>query len=298
MKRIILSTVLVVGLGLTSFAQIGIGTASPDPSSVLDVSSVTKGVLPPRMTDNQIDAIVSAAEGLMVYCTDCIPKGLYVYDGATFLSLSLGIEIQTTGTDTGTTVLDVTGNNGGVWMDRNLGAIQAATSSSDVDSYGDLYQWGRVKDGHESRSSAVISTTATSGNPGHGDFITAGSGTDNNWTDFAVAGENALWQSGLNDSCPSGYRVPTDAELNGERATFPTQNLAGAYNSPLKLPASGYRNLADGAVTNVGGSHGYYWSSTVSSSGANARYLLFHSGDVNMYDNSRAHGFSVRCIKN
>lgn len=37
---------------------------------------------------------------------------------------------------------------GKVWMDRNLGASQVATSSTDANSYGDLYQWGRAKDGH------------------------------------------------------------------------------------------------------------------------------------------------------
>ena len=44
-----------------------------------------------------------------------------------------------------TTIVDVTNpTTGAIWMDRNLGATQAATSSTDVDAYGDLYQWGRV----------------------------------------------------------------------------------------------------------------------------------------------------------
>ena len=38
---------------------------------------------------------------------------------------------------------------GRVWMDRNLGATQVATSSIDEAGYGDLYQWGRRKDGHQ-----------------------------------------------------------------------------------------------------------------------------------------------------
>ena len=38
---------------------------------------------------------------------------------------------------------------GRVWMDRNLGATQVATSSTDEAGYGDLYQWGRRKDGHQ-----------------------------------------------------------------------------------------------------------------------------------------------------
>jgi hypothetical protein len=40
-----------------------------------------------------------------------------------------------------------------VWLDRNLGATQVATSSTDSNAYGDLYQWGRPFDGHQSRTS-------------------------------------------------------------------------------------------------------------------------------------------------
>ncbi|VVM18274.1 hypothetical protein BSPWISOXPB_3041 [uncultured Gammaproteobacteria bacterium] len=37
-----------------------------------------------------------------------------------------------------------------VWLDRNLGATKVAASSNDSAAYGDHYQWGRAKDGHES----------------------------------------------------------------------------------------------------------------------------------------------------
>jgi hypothetical protein len=51
--------------------NIGIGTANPDPSAAVDVTSTTKGFLPPRMTREQLQAIPAPAEGLIVYCTDC-----------------------------------------------------------------------------------------------------------------------------------------------------------------------------------------------------------------------------------
>ncbi|MDO5968527.1 hypothetical protein Q4Q35_01790, partial [Flavivirga aquimarina] len=51
---------------------------------------------------------------------------------------------------------DITSSaTGKIWMDRNLGASQVATSSNDADAYGDLYQWGRAADGHESRTSST-----------------------------------------------------------------------------------------------------------------------------------------------
>ncbi|MEM6516195.1 MAG: cell wall anchor protein [Bacteroidota bacterium] len=51
------------------FAQVGIDTETPDPSSALDVSSTDSGFLAPRMTTAQREAIVSPAQGLLVYDT-------------------------------------------------------------------------------------------------------------------------------------------------------------------------------------------------------------------------------------
>ena len=51
-------------------AQVGIGTTNPDASSMLDIKSTTKGMLIPRMTTAQKNAISSPANGLMVYDTD------------------------------------------------------------------------------------------------------------------------------------------------------------------------------------------------------------------------------------
>jgi hypothetical protein len=52
-----------------STGQIGIGTTTPASSALLDVSSTSKGFLPPRMSQTQRDAVASPAEGLTVYNT-------------------------------------------------------------------------------------------------------------------------------------------------------------------------------------------------------------------------------------
>lgn len=55
-------------------------------------------------------------------------------------------------------LVEVTGAGGLVWMDRNLGATQAATSSTDTAAYGDYYQWGRDSDGHQFATSGTTTT--------------------------------------------------------------------------------------------------------------------------------------------
>lgn len=56
-------------------AQVGIGTLTPDTSAALDVTSTSKGLLPPRMTLLQRNDIASPAQGLMVYDIDRVIGG-------------------------------------------------------------------------------------------------------------------------------------------------------------------------------------------------------------------------------
>ena len=64
-----------------SYAQVGINTNTPDASSVLEIKSTTGGILIPRMTEAQRDAIALPASGLMIYQTDEV-SGFYFYNGA------------------------------------------------------------------------------------------------------------------------------------------------------------------------------------------------------------------------
>ena len=177
-------------------------------------------------------------------------------------------------------------------MDRNLGASQVATSSTDAAAYGDLYQWGRAADGHQIRTSGTTATLAISDTPGHGDFITVGSSP----YDWRNPQNDNLWQgvSSTNNPCPSGYRLPTEAEWVAECTSWSSNNAAGAFASPLKLPVAGLRNYSNGSLSSVG-SYGYYWSSTVA--GTYSRRLAFYSSDAYMGSNTRASGVSVRCLK-
>jgi hypothetical protein len=54
---------------LTTGGSVGIGTTSPNASALFDVTSTTKGFLPPRMTTTERNAIASPAAGLVIYNT-------------------------------------------------------------------------------------------------------------------------------------------------------------------------------------------------------------------------------------
>ena len=181
---------------------------------------------------------------------------------------------------------------GRTWMDRNLGASRAATSSTDAEAYGDLYQWGRAADGHQLRTSNKTSTWSNSDNPGHGNFITI-SGSPYDWS--SPQNDN-LWQgvNGTNNPCPDGYRLPTVAELVAELDSWSSNNPAGAFASPLKWTVAGSRLYSDGSLNNVG-SFGRYWSSTLYST--DSRSLTFYSSFTMVDKDHRAYGLSVRCIK-
>jgi uncharacterized protein (TIGR02145 family) len=192
-----------------------------------------------------------------------------------------------------TAVVNVTNpTTGKIWMDRNLGATQVATSSTDANSYGDLYQWGRRSDGHQCRTSPTTATLSSVDQPAHGDFIL----TSNAPHDWRSPNNNNLWQgvNGVNNPCPSGYRLPTATELNDERLSWQQLNSSAAFASPLKLPVAGYRFYTIGNVDSEG-IFGYYWSSSFITN--DSRYLTFGSSFASVVTNYRAVGRSVRCIK-
>jgi uncharacterized protein (TIGR02145 family) len=177
-------------------------------------------------------------------------------------------------------------------MDRNLGASQVAANSNDVNAYGDLYQWGRKGDGHQCRNSATTATLSSTDVPGNSSFILVPA-SPYDWR----SPQNAnLWQgvNGVNNPCPSGYRIPTETEINTERLSWSQNNKIGAFASPLKLPMGGFRSYNSGSFSGVGSS-GVYWSNTISNTFSRLLYFDASSGSMNM--NFRANGYSIRCIK-
>jgi hypothetical protein len=356
--KAIYATLMMLFFASSMFAQsVGINNdgSSPDNKAMLDVSSTTKGFLPPRMTNEQKLAISSPPAGLMVWCSNCGTTGeLQVYNGSAWTNLTGGsaayavpgapaIGTATAGntqatvsftapasnggstilsytatsspgaftgtlTQAGSGTITVTGltngtaysftvtatnaagtsaasaasnsvtpaviiptvtnpTTGKIWMDRNLGASQVASSSADANSYGDMYQWGRLTDGHQLRTSGTTASTSAGNSPWHSNFIISAG-------DWRSPSNDALWQgvSGTNNPCPAGFRIPTSAEWDAERTSWSSQNAAGAFASPLKLPVGGYRLGSTGVIT-LAGSTGIYWSSTVTGTYALSLYF-------------------------
>ena len=205
----------------------------------------------------------------------------------------------------GTIVVEFTSPSGRTFMDCNLGAEQAPTSSIDYLAYGSLFQWCRAADGHEkitwtsSSLGTPVTTTTVAGPvsttaPGHSMFILADSNSPYDW--LTPQNDGSLWwngsSGGVNNPCATGFHVLTKAEWEAEFNS--TSTTTTAYNN-LRLMAVGQRSASGGYVSANG--MGMYWTSTSCSNGL-AYYILIMSNGVMISTASRAAGFSVRCIKN
>lgn len=192
----------------------------------------------------------------------------------------------------------IVSSSGNCWLDRNLGADRVAQSSTDEQAYGDLYQWGRLTDGHQNRNSGTRSEQSAEDVPGHGDFILTPLSED--IKDWRLPQNNDLWQGedGTNNPCPDGFRLPTKTEIAAELNSWDSGNAAGAFGSRLKLPASGSRNSTDGDLSGEGNS-GTLWSSTIKTLYGyhHLSTVLYYNGNNAFTSSSnRAGGASVRCV--
>lgn len=192
-----------------------------------------------------------------------------------------------------TEVVEITNPvTGKIWMDRNLGDEDTVFLPGKNYSPSSLYQWGRGNDGHQCRDSKTINTQSTTDNPGHGDFIFVHISSP----EWQIPQNDNLWQgvNGINNPCPSGFRLPTEAEIVEEMQTW--RGGHDGLNSPVKWIATGSR----GGSSIAHNGRGYYWTSTVSGNSSLA-FQASRGSTTNygpqVFTEHRSRGFAVRCIK-
>ena len=292
--------------GLSSFSQVSINTdgSQPDNSAMLDVKSTNKGLLIPRMTQSQIEAIADPADGLQVYNLSTGKVYLYVATirkwneieyGTTTISppaFTCGSHITVNHLASGGvapvdkyvtygTVNNIPGETSKCWISSNLGADNQATAFTDATeaSAGWYWQFNRKQGFKHDGTTRTPSTT----------WITS-------------INEDLDWES-ANDPCTielgASWRIPTSTEWYNVDAGGVWSTYTVAWNSALKLHAAGYMWHTNSGQLLSRGTYGDYWSSNQNYSIINLGWhMLIHNdaepgGNPNWY---KAHGFSIRCI--
>ncbi len=179
----------------------------------------------------------------------------------------------------GTVETGIAGTGYKCWITQNLGADRQAQRPDDRDEvYAGWYWQFNRKQGYMHNG-----TTRT---------------PNTNW--ITPINEDCDWKI-TNDPCNillgigSGWRIPTKTEWFNADVNGSWNNFGATYNSVLKLHAAGLLRSNDGSLA-ARGEVGYYWSSAQRNS-TNAYALFLNSSESLLRDESKAYGFSLRCIK-
>ncbi|MBP8073269.1 MAG: tail fiber domain-containing protein [Bacteroidia bacterium] len=166
MRHLWITFLLIMVLAMSASAQQGVSVTTdntpPDASAIFDVKSTTRGVLVPRMTLVQRNAIATPATGLLIYQTNGT-TGFYYYNGTAWTAISaaadnLGNHTATTNLNLGTNSITNTTNitaSGTANLGGNAYPTVMGTSGQVLTTNGaGLTSWGSV---------AGESTTANNG---------------------------------------------------------------------------------------------------------------------------------------
>ncbi|RTQ53408.1 hypothetical protein EJV47_01310 [Hymenobacter gummosus] len=260
---------LLLGAVAAGHAQdrVGIGTATPHASAILDVSSTTQGLLTPRLTLAQRTAIASPATGLLLYQTDGT-AGFYFYDGAAWTALSggtgsagangLNALVRTAPEAPGATC-PTGGTRFDTGQDANgNGTLDAAEiSGTRYVCNGATGATGPQGDAGDTGATGATGTTGPQGDAGLG--VPAGGTAGQVLTKVDATDYNTAWRT----ASASGSNISTQLRANkvggtGETLPVATSTTAPtiAFNNVLTTPTLG---TWDGTTYTVGtGGAGLY----------------------------------------
>ncbi len=189
----------------------GIGTLAPNPSSLLDVTSSSKGILIPRMTKVQRDAIAAPATGLLIYQINNTP-GFYYYSGTAWIAIS------TKGANTSLSNLAAT-------TAINNSLLAGLDSSIDLGS--PSKRWKGIYAGNASISNDMLVNGITVGRGGG-----------------SVFGNTAIGPNALAVNTSGYYNTANGFEAMAHN-TDGYENTANGFQA-LSLNTTGYGNTANG----------------------------------------------------
>ena len=281
------------------------------------------------VTVNSVIAAVSYADGYITFSTpeNKVPGNALIAakdaDGKILWSWHIWIPATEIAVDAFGNIAAST-----VMMDRNLGALVAATTeaASPAESCGMYYQWGR-KDpfvGAKNLSSSYPGAAKVAGTEWQkvdntALTVTVDTGIENptnlyykdtvSESDWLTESIDNLWdaQKTIYDPCPAGYKVPAyDSSKvlwtqSQENWNFDFENLRYTHSSSSAVfPMAGLVDSWGGGISNVG-LESFIWSATKYSAGGNRAWCIYvrKSKDPNFYyypKYYKAVGGSVRCV--
>jgi uncharacterized protein (TIGR02145 family) len=293
LQMFIIMLIFLLGFNEMGHTQVGINddNSLPDTSALLDVKSTSKGVLPPRMTTAQRDAIASPAEGLVIYNADV--KGLNLFNGKAWTTLSGKFECGLS------QVFDIDSNRYNTlligqqcWLASNLNTgtrLNLGTASTNngtiekycyddltanCDVYGGLYQWNEAM--------------------------------------------QYMLTEGVQGICPDGWHLPTSAEFETLYNFLGGSEIAGAalkeqgtdhwcYLNTSATNSSGFTGLGAGRILfnpqeySDKSALAFFWTSTYWDEEPSSSFLTLRCDDSSaaLYgiDLIPPSSFSVRCVR-
>ena len=239
MKHLILATACILFSITLSAQSVGIGTTTPDPSAKLEIASDTSGILIPRVTDIQRDAIMNPATGLLVFVTT--DSAFYYFDGTDWSTL-----------DTRTRMLvDADGDT----------KIQVEEGTDE-----DIIRFDMAGTEFFRMDSGRIEVV----NTGNSVFIGDGAGAHDDFSDNlnVAVGDSALYSNTTGHrNTANGYRAlysNTTGYYNTANGTQAlSSNTTGDFNTAngtggLFNNTTGYYNTANGFISLFYNTTGYY----------------------------------------
>ncbi|MFZ4058154.1 MAG: FISUMP domain-containing protein [Ferruginibacter sp.] len=283
-----------VGNGVGSFARsnaftvldngnVGIGT--PAPITLLEVNSTTNGVLLPRMTTEQKNAIVNPIEGLEVYDLTLHQKSYF--NGSVWVALTATIVPAPAFVPMAAIVIGTQ-----QWMRNNLD-VAFYRNGDPIPQVTDAAAWVGLTTG----AWCYYNNDSTLGNT-YGKLY--------NW--YAVNDPRGL--------APEGWHVPSNTEwivlentLGSSIATgaklkeaglahWSSPNTGGNNNSGFGGLPGGYRGNSVNLQFSNFGYYGYWWSSTEAGDFGAIVFYLINNSPISLRSSTFKNlGYSVRCLR-